>query len=82
MAEQVTFREKQCWWQDVVRDGTILVVTSCRFLHLMSPAEVYRAYSGQFAGVEDIYHIERNVIGRRRRNRQLLELVQRDVRHS
>ncbi len=48
----------------------------------MSPAEVYRAYSGQFAGVEDIYRIERNMIERLRRNRRLQELVQRDVRHS
>jgi len=78
----VTFREKQRWWQDVVRDRTILVVTSCRFLYRMSPAEVYHAYSGQFAGVEDIYLIERNVIKRLRRNRRLQELVQRDVRHS
>lgn len=48
----------------------------------MSPAEVYHAYSDQFAGVEDIYRIERNVIKRLRRYRRLQELVQRDVRHS
>lgn len=70
-ARRVTFREKQCWWQDVVRDRTILVVTSCRFLYRMSPAEVYHAYSGRFAGVVDIYRIERNVIERLRRNRRL-----------
>jgi DNA-directed RNA polymerase specialized sigma24 family protein len=78
----------QLIWREVTSVEERLIVQLVCALGL-SPRELQRRYSHVFTSVDDIYRIKRNVLERLRRNKALLQLLdrqsphqQREVRHA
>ncbi len=71
----------QLIWKEVTSVEERLIVQLVCALGL-SPRELQRRYSHVFTSVDDIYRIKRNVLERLRRNKELLQLLDRQSPHQ